>query len=235
MARFNRISVAHMDADFPEVSTTFINDSTRPERASDHDAPVAYFNLTLAPTARRRSCERQAHRSQWSSACRRGGKSFRNAESQVHYECERRISFRECRDRPASTPSVRRLSNFEFSPAERSFTQIGNNTSASFTGCARREATRTQSTRRNILCANTISIFWDANPMKADSTSGAIKCSIAASMSVARERRLINVSAAYFQSIEFQLTGGLVDRTLPREFRSRAAVCGVHARCENNR
>jgi hypothetical protein len=33
---------AHYDADFPLV---YLNDATRPERVSDHDAPVAYFSI----------------------------------------------------------------------------------------------------------------------------------------------------------------------------------------------
>ncbi|MBL8234154.1 MAG: endonuclease/exonuclease/phosphatase family protein [Bryobacterales bacterium] len=39
-------AIARSNADFPEV---FRNDSTRPERLSDHDMPVAYFNLPSAP------------------------------------------------------------------------------------------------------------------------------------------------------------------------------------------
>lgn len=39
-----RIAFARSNVDFPE---TFRNDSTRPERLSDHDAPVAYFQLPL--------------------------------------------------------------------------------------------------------------------------------------------------------------------------------------------
>jgi predicted extracellular nuclease len=39
---FSRFSIAHLNADFPEVLRT---DPNRPERISDHDAPVAYFKL----------------------------------------------------------------------------------------------------------------------------------------------------------------------------------------------
>lgn len=39
---YNRIEVARVNADFPEV---FRSDSNRPERLSDHDVPVAYFLL----------------------------------------------------------------------------------------------------------------------------------------------------------------------------------------------
>jgi len=46
-SRTTRFQYARLDADFPE---TFRNDPNRPERISDHDAPVAYISLT-APTA----------------------------------------------------------------------------------------------------------------------------------------------------------------------------------------
>src|SRR5207245_3251138 len=48
LARFSRIAYGRMDADYPEG---FRNDPNRPERISDHDPGVAYFNLTLAPSA----------------------------------------------------------------------------------------------------------------------------------------------------------------------------------------
>lgn len=41
-ARFDAIHYARNDADFPE---SYRNDGTRPERISDHDMPVAYFNI----------------------------------------------------------------------------------------------------------------------------------------------------------------------------------------------
>jgi PKD repeat protein len=46
----SRFAIARLDADFPEV---YRNDANRPERISDHDAPVAYFLFTdvTAPDA----------------------------------------------------------------------------------------------------------------------------------------------------------------------------------------
>jgi uncharacterized protein (TIGR03437 family) len=41
-----RVEVAHFNADFPE---TLRGAATRPERISDHDAPVAYFGFAPAP------------------------------------------------------------------------------------------------------------------------------------------------------------------------------------------
>jgi predicted extracellular nuclease len=49
LAKVTRMIYARNDADFPEV---YRNDSTRPERISDHDMPVAYFNLPRNHTAR---------------------------------------------------------------------------------------------------------------------------------------------------------------------------------------
>ncbi|HSE98588.1 MAG TPA: hypothetical protein VLD57_10015, partial [Blastocatellia bacterium] len=47
LSRLNGYHYARSNADFPEI---FRNDPMRPERISDHDAPVAYFQLPLAIT-----------------------------------------------------------------------------------------------------------------------------------------------------------------------------------------
>ncbi len=44
LTRFAHINYARNDADFPE---SFRNDSSRPERISDHDMPVAYFTFPV--------------------------------------------------------------------------------------------------------------------------------------------------------------------------------------------
>jgi hypothetical protein len=44
--RFSRFHTARLNADFPE---SYRNDASRPERLSDHDAPVAYFTFPGAP------------------------------------------------------------------------------------------------------------------------------------------------------------------------------------------
>jgi predicted extracellular nuclease len=43
LATKSRFAIARVDADFPEI---YRNDANRPERISDHDAPVAYFLFT---------------------------------------------------------------------------------------------------------------------------------------------------------------------------------------------
>ena len=48
LARLGEVTVARVNADFPEV---FRSDWTRPERLSDHDIPVAYFTFPTADLA----------------------------------------------------------------------------------------------------------------------------------------------------------------------------------------
>jgi predicted extracellular nuclease len=53
MARlFSRFAVAHVDADYPD---SLRNDPNRPERISDHDAEVGYFDLVGAPRQKTRA------------------------------------------------------------------------------------------------------------------------------------------------------------------------------------
>jgi predicted extracellular nuclease len=49
LKRFARMAYGRVDADFPEA---FRGDTARPERVSDHDAPVAYFTFPGAPSIR---------------------------------------------------------------------------------------------------------------------------------------------------------------------------------------
>ncbi len=45
-SRYTRIAIAHSNSDFPEnPPSLYASNTTRPERSSDHDMPVAYFNL----------------------------------------------------------------------------------------------------------------------------------------------------------------------------------------------
>lgn len=43
--QLDRLVYAHYDSDFPLI---YLNDANRPERVSDHDAPVAYFHIPAA-------------------------------------------------------------------------------------------------------------------------------------------------------------------------------------------
>jgi len=100
--------------------------------------------------------------------------------------------------------------NYSFSPAERSFSQIGNNTDAAFTGTPMGGVGNSLDTPEYFVRQNYLDFlgrepdesgfnFWSDQIISCGADAGC------------REQRTINVSAAYFLSIEFQQTGGLVD------------------------
>ena len=102
------------------------------------------------------------------------------------------------------------LTNFSFSPVERSFSQIGNSTEAVFTGTRTGGVGNPLDTPEYFVRQHYLDFlgrepdesgfnFWSDQILECGSDAACI------------ERRTINVSAAYFLSIEFQQTGGLVD------------------------
>ncbi|MBC7931289.1 MAG: Ig-like domain-containing protein [Rubrivivax sp.] len=51
-SRNTRSAIIHNNSDFPEVpAAAFTSNATRPESYSDHDIPIAYFSLVVAPPA----------------------------------------------------------------------------------------------------------------------------------------------------------------------------------------
>jgi hypothetical protein len=102
------------------------------------------------------------------------------------------------------------LTNFTFSPSERSFSQIGNTTEAAFTGSAAGAFVNPLDTPEYFVRQHYVDFlgrepdesgfnFWSDQMLDCGGDAGCL------------ERTRINVSAAYFLSIEFQETGGLVD------------------------
>ena len=100
--------------------------------------------------------------------------------------------------------------NYSFSPAERAFSQIGNNTEAAFTatptgGFANPLDTPEYFVRQHYLD------FLGREPDEAGFNFWSDQMLTCGDDASCFERRRINVSAAYFLSIEFQRTGGVVD------------------------
>ena len=107
------------------------------------------------------------------------------------------------------TPS---LVNYHFGPSERSFSLLANKTDATFTA-----------TRDILISGNAIDMsgffvrqhyldFLGREPDEAGFNFWTDQIDSCGSDAACVERRTINVSAAYFLSIEFGQTGGLVDR-----------------------
>jgi hypothetical protein len=105
------------------------------------------------------------------------------------------------------TPS---RANYSFSPAERSFSQLGNSTEAAFTAVPVDDSLNPLDTPEYFVRQHYLDFlgrepdesgfnFWSDQMLDCGVDAGCL------------ERRRINVSAAYFLSIEFQQTGGLVD------------------------
>jgi endonuclease G len=105
------------------------------------------------------------------------------------------------------TPS---RANYSFNPAARSFSQQGNVTEAAFTAIPVERPVNPLNTPEFFVRQHYLDFlgrepdesgfsFWSEQIRSCGSDAGCV------------ERRMINVSAAYFLSIEFQRTGGLVD------------------------
>jgi hypothetical protein len=103
------------------------------------------------------------------------------------------------------------LVNYHFGPESRSFSLLGNSTDAAFTA-----------TRDAVVTGNAIDTaeyfvrqhyldFLGREPEESGFNFWSDQITSCGSDAACRERRSINVSAAYFLSIEFQQTGGLVD------------------------
>ncbi|MEP6570470.1 MAG: DUF4214 domain-containing protein [Acidobacteriota bacterium] len=100
--------------------------------------------------------------------------------------------------------------NFSFSPGERSFTQLGNNTTATFSGIATDGAQNPLDTPEYFVRQHYID-FLGREPDEAGFNFWSDQILECGGDTECVQRRRENVSAAYFLSIEFQQTGGLVD------------------------
>ena len=107
----------------------------------------------------------------------------------------------------AVTPS---RANYEFNPTVRSFSQLGESTEAAFTGNSINRAINPLDTAEYFVRQHYLDFlgrepdesgfnFWSNQILGCGADTSCI------------QRRTINVSAAYFLSVEFQQTGGLVD------------------------
>jgi predicted extracellular nuclease len=206
MARFSRFAYARMDADFPD---SLRNDPNRPERSSDHDTEVAYFAMAIAPTAANGVVSGRLTDPNGvpiagvivNLSGTQNRKSITDANGNYRFDAVETNGFYTVR--PARA-------NYSFSPASRSFSQLGHTTEATFTGSATAIGVNPIETPEYFVRQQYLDFlgrepdesgfnFWSDQLTSCGSDAGCI------------ERRTINVSAAYFLSIEFQKTGGLVD------------------------
>jgi predicted extracellular nuclease len=200
-----RFAYARNDSDFAVKDY----ESTNELRISDHDQPVAYFNLTLSPTAANGVVSGRVTDPNGAPIAgavvnlsgTQNRKSITDANGSYRFDGVETSGFYTVR--PSSA-------NYSFSPAERSFSQIGNSTQAAFTGSPVANGVNAIDTAEYFVRQHYLDFlgrepdesgfnFWSDQILECGNDAACV------------ERRTINVSAAYFLSIEFQQTGGLVD------------------------
>jgi hypothetical protein len=107
--------------------------------------------------------------------------------------------------------------NFSFSPSERFFSQIGNNTEAKFTATRASGSANPLDTPEYFVRQHYLD-FLSREPDEAGFNFWSDQILACGNDAACSERRTVNVSAAYFLSVEFQQTGGLVDRLYKASF-----------------
>jgi glucose/arabinose dehydrogenase len=100
--------------------------------------------------------------------------------------------------------------NFAFSPSERSLNQLGNTTDAPFSAIPTGGTTNPVDTPEYFVRQHYVD-FLNREPDESGFNFWSDQMISCGSDAVCLERRRVNVSAAYFLSIEFQQTGGLVN------------------------
>jgi hypothetical protein len=206
MGRFTRFAYARMDADFPD---SLRNDPNRPERISDHDPEVAYFALAVPPTATSGTITGRITDANGIPVAgallnlsgTQNRKMITDANGNYRFDNVETSGFYTVRATRA---------NYSFTPQERSFSQLGNQTEAAFTATPLSATSNPVDTAEYFVRQHYLDFlgrepeesgfnFWSDQILGCGSDAG---CA---------EVKRINVSAAYFLSIEFQETGGLVD------------------------
>ncbi|MGA9995799.1 MAG: lamin tail domain-containing protein, partial [Pyrinomonadaceae bacterium] len=130
--RFSRFVYPRVDADFPDVLR---NDPNRPERISDHDPQVAYFNMAIVPTAAPAVISGQVTATDGTplagvTMTLSGGKSAKTVTDGMGYY---RFTDVQTDSLYSVAPS---RANYSFTPQSRSFSLLADKTDAVFTANA---------------------------------------------------------------------------------------------------
>jgi predicted extracellular nuclease len=207
--RFTRYAVARFDADFPTAPAfTFATNPTRPEAVSDHDSPVAYFNLTVAPSAANGIVSGRITTAIGSPVAgaviklegAQTRKTITDADGQYRFEQVDTNGFY------TVTPL---RANFDFSPQSRSFNQFAQRTEASFTAAALPETANPIDTPEYFVRQQYVDLlgrepdeggfnYWSEQIIGCGVDVGCLNT------------RRVEVAAAFFIEAEFQRTGSFL-------------------------
>src|SRR4029077_7858211 len=111
--------------------------------------------------------------------------------------------------------------NYHFSPVDRSFSLVANTTDATFSATLDAVSGGNAIDSADYFVRQHYLDFLGREPDESGFTFWSDQILSCGSDAGCRERRTINVSAAYFLSIEFQQTGGLVDGLYRASFNRR--------------
>jgi len=204
LALLTRIAYARDDSDYAVKNYESTNDL----RISDHDQPVAYFSL-LAPTAADGAISGQITDANGSPVAGAVVNLSGTQNRKFITDANGVYRFDNVETNGFYTVKPSRV-DFSFSPAERSFSSVANNTNAAFTALPVTTNASPLDTPEYFVRQQYLD-FLGREPDEAGFNYWSDQILSCGADSVCREQKLINVSAAYFQSIEFQATGGLVD------------------------
>jgi hypothetical protein len=204
LAILNRFAYARNDSDFAVKNY----ESTNELRISDHDQPVAYFSLN-APTAADGVVSGRI--TDANGAPIPGAVVNLSGTQNRKFITDANGNYRFANVETSGFYTVRpSLQNYSFSPAERSFSQLGNNTQAGFTGIATGGFFNPLDTPEYFVRQHYLD-FLGREPDESGFNFWSDQILECGADVACTERKDVNVSAAYFLSIEFQQTGGLVD------------------------
>ncbi|MCU1265032.1 MAG: nuclease [Acidobacteria bacterium] len=205
MNRFSRFAYARMDADFPD---SLRNDPNRPERISDHDPEVSYFNMGIVPTAANGVVNGRIAGTDgqpvsgavvtMSGAMSR--KTITDTNGNYHFDNVEANGFY------TVTPS---RANYTFSPANRSFSLVGGRTEAAFTASSTGDAANPLEVAEYFVRQQYMDLLGrEPDEGGFNYWSDQInQCGNDSNCTGARRR---DVAAAFFIEQEFQLTGSFI-------------------------
>jgi predicted extracellular nuclease len=204
LALLTRFAYARDDSDYAVKNY----ESTNELRISDHDQPVAYFSL-LAPTAADGAITGRITDANGNPVAGAVVNLSGTQSRKFITDANGVYRFDNVETNGFYTVKPSRV-DFSFSPSERSFSSIANVTNAGFTGSPVTTSTSPLDTPEYFVRQQYLD-FLGREPDEAGFNYWSDQILTCGTDTGCREQKLINVSAAYYFSIEFHETGGFVD------------------------
>jgi hypothetical protein len=199
--------VLDYNTEFKSVAQQALNTGT-PYRTADHDPVVVGINL-VAPTAADGNISGRIADPNGQPIAGAVINLFGTQNRKTITDVNGNYSFDSVETTGFYTVRPSRA-NYSFNPGELSFSQLGNNTEAGFTGSALTASVNPLDTQEYFVRQHYLD-FLGREPDEAGFNFWSDQILACGADAGCQEAKRVNVSAAYFLSTEFQRTGGLVD------------------------